>query len=96
MKVLLTPLAFLALVCGADAAKPNVLLIIADDLRDTFPDRPIGVPAWIKASPCCRDITEMSEGKPTGFPDWTNAEWRRYDLDFTSEFAKRYDTDLRT
>ena len=64
-------------------------------LYDTYPGRPSGVPAWIKASPGYRDSTEQSEGQPTGFPDWTNTEWRRFVLEFMSEFARKYDTDPR-
>ena len=64
-------------------------------LHDTYPGRPSGVPAWIKDSPGYRDITEKSEGKPTGFPDWTNAGWRRFVTGFVSEFARKYDTDPR-
>ena len=64
-------------------------------LHDTYPGCPSGVPTWIKASPGYRDASEKSEGKPTGFPDWTNAEWRRFVLDFVSEFARKYDTDPR-
>lgn len=64
-------------------------------LHDTYPGSPSGVPAWIKAASGYRDISEKSEGKPTGFPDWTNEEWRRFVPEFWSEFARQYDTDPR-
>jgi len=77
----------------SDAATRGHQLILR--LHDTYPGRPSGVPAWIKASPGYRDISEKSEGKATGFPDWTNAEWRRFILEFLSEFARKYDNDPR-
>ena len=77
----------------SDAAKRGHQLILR--LHDTYPGRPSGVPAWIKAVPGYRDSTEKSEGKPTGFPDWTNTEWRRFVLEFMSEFARKYDNDPR-
>ena len=64
-------------------------------LHDTYPGRPSGVPKWIKAAPGYHDITEMSEGLPTGFPDWTNTELRQFVLEFMSEFARKYDLDPR-
>lgn len=64
-------------------------------LHDTYPGRPSGVPARIKAAPGYHDISVKSEGKPTGFPDWTNAEWRRFVIEFMSDFAQKYDTDPR-
>ncbi len=62
---------------------------------DTYPARPSAVPAWIKKSPGYGDHTENSEGKPTGFPDWANAEWQRFVLNFFTEFSHRYDRDPR-
>ena len=77
----------------SDAAARGHQLILR--LHDTYPGRPSGVPAWIKAAPGYREITEKSEGLPTGFPDWTNAEWRRFVIEFVSEFVRKYDTDPR-
>lgn len=76
-----------------DAAARGHQLILR--LHDTYPGRPSGVPAWIKAAPGYRDISENSEGTATGFPDWTNVEWRRFVLEFWSEFARKYDSDPR-
>jgi hypothetical protein len=36
-----------------------------------------------------------SEGKDTGFPDWSNAEYQRFFLEFYQKFAEKYDQDPR-
>lgn len=77
----------------SDAAQRGHQLILR--FHDTYPGQKSGVPAWIKASPGYRDISAKSEGKLTGFPDWTNKEWRSFVLEFFSEFAKKYDSDPR-
>ncbi len=61
----------------------------------SYPGRPTGIPAYIKALPNYRETTALSEGLPTGFPDWSNEELKRFTKEFYVRFAKRYDTDPR-
>lgn len=63
--------------------------------HDTYVGKPTGVPAYIKALPDYKETLADSENKPTGFPDWSNAEWQTFVLDFFTEFAKKYDQDKR-
>lgn len=63
--------------------------------HDTYVGKPTGVPAYIKRLPGYREIRGKSEGKPTGFPDWSHAELQRFTLEFFSRFAERYDGDPR-
>jgi hypothetical protein len=63
--------------------------------HDTYVGRPTGVPAYIKALPDYRETTARSEKKPTGFPDWSHPELRRFVLEFYAKFAERYDADPR-
>lgn len=63
--------------------------------HDTYVGKPTGVPAYIKALPDYQETRGKSEGKPTGFPDWSNAELRRFTLEFFTRFAERYDRDPR-
>jgi hypothetical protein len=37
----------------------------------------------------------MSEKKQTGFPDWSNHEWKAFVLEFYTRFAEKYDADPR-
>ncbi len=63
--------------------------------HDTYVGRPTGVPAYIKALPDYRETTARSEGKKTGFPDWSHPEWQRFVPEFFTRFAERYDRDPR-
>ncbi len=57
--------------------------------------KPTTVPAYIKQMGDYSEVTAKSEGKPTGFCDWSHQELQAFTLDFYSEFAKRYDNDPR-
>jgi hypothetical protein len=63
--------------------------------HDTYVARPTRVPAFIKKLPDYRETTANSEGKPTGFPDWSHPTWQAFVLDFFKAFAARYDRDPR-
>jgi hypothetical protein len=63
--------------------------------HDTYPGRETTVPAYLKARPDYRETRGQSEGRATSFPDWSNAEWKRFVLDFHERFARRYDADPR-
>tara|TARA_R110001592_G_scaffold165883_1_gene400455 strand:+ start:46354 stop:47493 length:1140 start_codon:yes stop_codon:yes gene_type:complete len=63
--------------------------------HDTYVGEPTGAPAFIKALPNYREITEKSENKLTGFPDWSNQEWQAFVLEFYTRFAEKYDRDPR-
>lgn len=49
---------------------------------DTYPGHPTSVPAYIKALPDYQEITAKSEGRDTGFPDWSHPEYQRFFLEF--------------
>mgnify|MGYP000959251331 CR=1 FL=1 len=63
--------------------------------RDTYVGKPTGVPAYIKALPDYQETTAPSETKPTGFPDWSHPELRRFVLGFYTKLAEKYDQDPR-
>lgn len=63
--------------------------------HDTYVARPTRVPAFIKKMADYHETTANSEGKPTGFPDWSHPRWRAFVLDFFQDFAARYDRDPR-
>jgi hypothetical protein len=63
--------------------------------HDTYVAKPTGVPSYIKALPDYRETTALSEKKPTGFPDWSHPELRRFFLEFFQRFAEKYDGDPR-
>jgi hypothetical protein len=63
--------------------------------HDTYVARPTGVPSYIKELPDYRETTANSEGKATGFPDWSHPELRRSVLAFFTAFAEKYDRDPR-
>jgi len=63
--------------------------------HDTYVGKPSGIPDYIQALPGYRGKTAKSEGKPTGFPDWSHPELRRFALEFFGRFAERYDRDPR-
>ena len=60
-----------------------------------YPGEPTTVPAYIKALPDYREITALSETLPTGFPDWSHPELKRFIKEFYTRFAERYDRDAR-
>lgn len=60
-----------------------------------YPGQPTAVPDYIKDYSDYRETTETSEGKATGFPDWSHAELQQAHLDFYTAFAERYDRDPR-
>lgn len=63
--------------------------------HDTYVGQPSGVPAYIQALPDYKGQTAPSEKQPTGFPDWSHPELRRFTLEFFTKFAERYDRDPR-
>jgi hypothetical protein len=63
--------------------------------HDTYVDQPTGVPAYIKSLPDYRETTAPSEGKQTGFPDWSHPEWQAFVLEFFTRFAEKFDSDPR-
>ncbi len=60
-----------------------------------YPGKPTAVPEYIKALPDYRETEAKSEGKMTGFPDWSHPEVKRFMKQFHSRFAARYDKDVR-
>jgi hypothetical protein len=64
-------------------------------LHDTYVGKPSGVPGYIRKLPDYRETTAKSEGKETGFPDWSHPELGRFTLEFYSKFAEKYDRDPR-
>lgn len=62
---------------------------------DTYPGQQSSVPDYIKALPGYKNVVEKSEGRDTGFPDWTNEEYQRFFLEFHQKFAEKYDRDPR-
>jgi len=63
--------------------------------HDTYVGQPTGVPQYIAKLPDYKSVRELSEKKPTEFPDWSHSELRRFTLDFFSQFASKYDNDAR-
>jgi hypothetical protein len=62
---------------------------------ETWPGRQTTVPQYIKALPDYREVQAESEGRETGFPDWSNPEYQRFILEFYGRFAEKYDRDPR-
>jgi hypothetical protein len=62
---------------------------------DTYPDQPTTIPDYIKRLPDYQETNGLSEGKPTGFPDWSNPELQRFLFEFYTRFAEKYDRDPR-
>jgi hypothetical protein len=62
---------------------------------ETWPGRQTTVPAYLKARPDYHETQATSEGRDTGFPDWSNAEYQRFFLDFYRHLAEKYDGDPR-
>ena len=63
--------------------------------HDTYVGEPTGVPAFIRRLPNYRETKAISENKQTGFPDWSNQEWKDFVLQFYTRFAEKYDADPR-
>ncbi len=64
-------------------------------LYDTYVGKLTTVPGYIKSLPDYKETKGKSEGKPTGFPDWSHPEWQRCVLAFFEKLAARYDRDPR-
>jgi hypothetical protein len=62
---------------------------------DCYPGRESPVPDYIKALPDYDEIVTKSEGRDTGFPDWSHLEYQKFILEFYEKFAKKYDKDPR-
>lgn len=60
-----------------------------------YPGKQTAVPAYIKALPDYHETQGISENKPTGFPDWSHPELKRFVKEFHTRFAARYDRDPR-
>ncbi|MEO5913362.1 MAG: DUF4832 domain-containing protein [Luteolibacter sp.] len=60
-----------------------------------YPGKQTAVPDYIKALPDYHETQGISENKPTGFPDWSNPELKRFVKEFHTRFAARYDHDPR-
>jgi hypothetical protein len=63
--------------------------------HDTYPGQPTTVPDYIRELPDYQETQGRSEGKETGFPDWSHPEWQRCVLAMFEAFAQRYDRDPR-
>jgi len=63
--------------------------------HDTYVGKPSGVPDYIRKMTGYHETTAKSEGKDTGFPDWSHPELARFTLEFYSKFAEKYDRDPR-
>ncbi|MCB0497088.1 MAG: T9SS type A sorting domain-containing protein [Cyclobacteriaceae bacterium] len=63
--------------------------------RFTYVGKTTTVPQYIKDLPDYHETEALSEGMTTWFPDWTNAELKRFTLEFYEKFAERYDNDPR-
>lgn len=62
---------------------------------DTYVGKPTTVPDYIKKLPDYKETAGLSEKKQTWFPDWSNAELKRFILEFYGKFAEKYDRDPR-
>jgi hypothetical protein len=60
-----------------------------------YPGNPTTVPNYIRAMPDYHETRGLSEGKPTGFPDWTSRALQEFTLEFYEKLAARYDDDPR-
>jgi hypothetical protein len=60
-----------------------------------YPGRPTTVPRYIKGLADYHETEAKSEGKPTGFADWSHNELKRFTLEFYENLAQRYDADPR-
>jgi hypothetical protein len=57
--------------------------------------KPTTVPAYIKQLSDYSEVTVKSEGKQTGFCDWSHPELQTFVIQFYSDLAKQYDNDRR-
>lgn len=62
---------------------------------DTYVGKESGVPKYIREKPDYKGSTAKSEGKRTGFPDWSHPEWQSCVLKFFKALSERYDRDSR-
>jgi hypothetical protein len=60
-----------------------------------YPGNPTTVPSYIKAMSDYHETRGNSEGKPTGFPDWSHRALQEFTLEFYEKLAERYDSDPR-
>ena len=60
-----------------------------------YPGNPTTVPNYIKALSDYHETRGNSEGKPTGFPDWSHRALQEFTLEFYEKMAERYDNDPR-
>jgi hypothetical protein len=60
-----------------------------------YPGQETTVPNYIKALTDYRETHGKSEGRMTGFADWSHPELRRFTLEFYEKLAARYDRDPR-
>jgi hypothetical protein len=61
----------------------------------TYPGKQTAVPAYIKALSDYHETQGTSEKKPSGFPDWSQPEIKRFVKEFHTRFTARYDRDPR-
>ena len=59
------------------------------------PGKQTAVPDYIKALPDYHETQGTTENKPTGFPDWSHPELKRFVKEFHTRFAAKYDRDPR-
>jgi hypothetical protein len=62
---------------------------------DVYPGNPTTVPNYIKAMSDYHETRGESEGKPTGFSDWSHRALQEFVLEFYGKLAERYDSDPR-
>jgi hypothetical protein len=60
-----------------------------------YPGQETTVPDYIKALTDYRETHGKSEGRMTGFSDWSHPELKRFTLEFYEKLAARYDRDAR-
>lgn len=60
-----------------------------------YPGRPAETPAHLRALPDYKETEGESEGKKTGFPDWSHPALPAFIKEFHTAFAARYDRDPR-
>ena len=60
-----------------------------------YPGKQTAVPDYIKSLPDYHETQGTSENEPTGFPDWSHPELKRFVKEFYTRFAARYDRDPR-
>ncbi len=62
---------------------------------DTYVGQKTTVPEYLRKLPDYKETSGVSEKKPTDFPDWSHAEWKRFFLEFYSKLAEKVDRDPR-